>query len=92
MPRETPETAERMNPQVSTAIIAISALFPRGPAPETISTPWPIWIAESPSVAAVPKTVAKIASMSMPRPSTPLARGPSSERNAEESRAGRPRR
>ena len=71
----------------------IRALLASGPAPETISTPVPIWIADRPRVAAVPKRVAMIAMMSTRRPAKPLVWfSPNSVRNTEDSRETRPRR
>ena len=93
MPRATPETAEMTKPTDKTPMMMSSALLASGPAPETISTPWPICTAESPRVAAVPKRVAMMAIMSMILPTTPsVLREPNSGLNTEEMRGTRPRR
>ena len=93
MPLATPETAEAMNATVRTAMIPTSTPLPTLPMPPTISRPEPIWRAPRPSEAAEPKSVAKIASMSMTRPAVPLARfSPMSGANAELISWERPRR
>ena len=68
IPRATPETAEAMNPAVSTAMMTTAAALPEGPRPVKISTPRPICRAPMPRDAAVPNRVARIARMSMIRP------------------------
>ena len=70
----TPETAERMKQTVSTTMIAMSTPSPTLPMPVTISRPEPICRAPRPSEVAEPKSVAKIAKMSMTRPAGPFAR------------------
>ena len=91
MPFSMPETAEAMNAAVSTAITPTSRPFPTLPMPATISRPLPICRAPSPSDAAEPKSVAKMARMSMTRPAGPSARRrPINPENAELISCGRP--
>lgn len=70
MPRATPDTAEKMVPIVSTTMIPSATVFPGADQPETISTPRPICRAPMPSEAAVPNSVAMIASPSIRRAPT----------------------
>ncbi len=93
MPLDTPEIAEMMNPTVSTAMIEMSRALPTSSIPVTSCTPAPIWVAASPRAAAVPKRVAKMASMSMSRPiQEPLTSVPNSGAKIEEISETRPRR
>ena len=74
-------------------MMTMRTVFVTSLAPETICTPCPIWIAESPSVAAVPNSVAMIAIMSMIDPARPSERSlPMSDLNTELSSVTRPRR
>ena len=91
MPFSTPETAEAMKAAVRTAMTPTSTPLPTLPMPPTISRPQPICRAPRPSEAAEPKSVAKMASMSMTRPAGPSARRlPISEVKAELISCGRP--
>ena len=91
MPFSMPVTAEAMNAAVSTAMMPTRTPLPTLPIPPTISRPLPICRAPRPSEAAEPKSVAKIARMSMTRPAGPSARRlPISDVNAELISCGRP--
>src|SRR5699024_5640002 len=92
-PRATPETAEMIKPMPSTAMMMTSVVLVAGPAAETISTPSPIWTAETPKVAAVPKSVAISARMSINLPKGPsVSLEPNSGLKIEEIKVTRPRR
>jgi len=77
-------TAEQTNATVSTAMMTTSSSFPTSGTPLAMSPP-PICRAPSPSEAAEPKSVAKIARMSIALPNAPSVppRLPSSGANAE---------
>ena len=91
MPFSMPDTAERMKQTVSTTMMAMSTALPTLPMPATICRPEPICRAPRPSEVAEPKSVAKIAKMSMTRPAGPLARfSPKSGANAELMSSERP--
>ena len=90
MPLATPETADRTNAAVSTAMIATSTALPTSPTPATISSPLLICSAPRPSEAAEPNSVAKIASMSITWPPGPCAWRPRSGSNAAEISCTRP--
>ena len=81
-PREMPLTAERMKQMVSTTMMMTRRLAPALSTQPLNSMPAPICSAPRPSEAAEPKSVAKIASMSMTLPHGPLARDPISGSNA----------
>lgn len=70
MPLATPETAEAMNPAVSTEMMVSAPALPVDPMPVKMSTPRLICSAPMPSAAAVPNRVVRIARMSMTRPTT----------------------
>ena len=72
MPFATPDTAESTNAAVSTAMMPTRRRLPVTPMPPTISRPLRICSAPSPSEAAEPKSVAKIASMSITLPAAPV--------------------
>ena len=74
MPRETPDTAEATKASVSSATTATSSSVPASPTQPRTSMPEPIWRAPSPSEAAVPNMVAKMARMSMILPIGPSTR------------------
>ena len=93
MPRSMPDTAEATKQNVSTAMISTSIGVATSPTTPLNCRPLPIWRAPSPSEAAEPKSVAKMARMLMilpPAPST--ARRPKRDTNASESRFLRPSR
>ena len=73
MPLPTPETAERMNSTVRTAMI-VSAMTFDSPVPQRKLRPLLICCAPRPSEVAVPKSVAMIARMSIALPIGPWAR------------------
>lgn len=74
MPFSTPDTAEATKATVRAAMIATSRPVPVFSIQSSSWKPLPIWSAPSPSEAAEPKRVAKMARMSMTRPSGPWAR------------------
>jgi hypothetical protein len=82
MPLATPDTADSTNATVRTVMMPISTALPVSPMPATICSPLLICSAPSPSEAAEPNSVAKIASMSMTLPHPPFTRFPSSGSNA----------
>ena len=85
MPRETPETAETTKAAVSTAMTPMSSALETSPRPATICRPEPICSAPMPSEVAEPKSVAKIAKMSIARPMGPsTTRRPTREVKAAE--------
>jgi hypothetical protein len=88
-PRWTPDTAETTNMAVSTAMITTANPFETSTSQRKF-IPLLICSAPRPSEVALPKSVAKIASPSMPRPIGPSTRSPSSGRNADEIRFGAP--
>lgn len=71
MPFSTPETADATKAAVSTAMIATSRPVPVFSIQLSSWKPLPICRAPRPSEAAEPKRVAKMARMSMMRPTTP---------------------
>ena len=80
-----------MKQTVSTAMMPMSTPLPTLPMPPTISRPEPIWRAPRPSEVAEPKSVAKIAKMSMTLPAGPFARfSPKSGAKAELMSSERP--
>ena len=83
MPRATPETAETTKHAVRMVMIPTRMPLPTSPNPPTICSPLLICSAPIPSDAAEPKSVAKIASMSMTLPAGPSAWRPISGLNAE---------
>src|SRR3712207_8972510 len=84
MPRAMPETAETTKAAVRTAITTTSRPLPASPTQPRISTPLPICSAPSPSEAAEPNSVAKMASTSMVLPAQPsVRRRPNSGAKAE---------
>jgi hypothetical protein len=83
MPRATPDTADNTNATVRIVMMTIRTVLPVSLTPATICRPLRICSAPSPSEAAEPKRVAKIANMSITLPPMPLARLPSSGSNAE---------
>ena len=92
MPLETPDTADATNASVNNATMATSNNVPLSPIQPTTSNPEPICSAPSPSDAAVPNSVAKMARMSMILPIGPSARRPIKGMNAELMSCLRPRR
>ncbi len=90
MPLATPDTAEAMKATVRMTMTMTSKVVPALSTQPLNSMPLPICRAPRPSDAAEPNSVAKIASMSMARPTGPSARAPISGRNAEEMRCDRP--
>ncbi len=83
MPLATPETADSTKQTVRTAMMPTSTPLPTSPRPVTMRRPLAIWMAPRPSDAAEPKSVAKIARMSMTLPAGPLACLPSRGSKAE---------
>ena len=82
MPFSTPEIAEKTNATVRTAMIRTSSPVPVFSRQFSSWNPLPIWSAPRPSDAAEPKRVAKMARMSMSRPTAPWAcRAPMSGSN-----------
>lgn len=93
MPRATPDTAEATNAAVRTAMIATRTPLPTSPSQPRISTPLPICSAPSPSEAADPNSVAKMARTSIIFPARPSVRPRrNSGANAALTSCGRPRR
>src|SRR5699024_12247766 len=82
-----------MKPMPKMAMMMTKVVLVVGPAPDTISTPCPICTAETPKVAAVPKSVAMSARISMSLPKGPsVSREPKSGLKIEEIKVTRPRR
>ncbi len=91
MPRAMPETAEKMNAIVWTSMMPMRSGAVASSTQPLNSRPAPICVAPMPSEAAEPKSVAKIASMSMTRPAQPSVRlVPSSGWKMEEKSCLRP--
>lgn len=72
MPFSTPDTAEKMKQMVSTTMISTSTVLVTSSAQPTILAPEAICSAPRPSEVAEPKSVAKMAKMSMTLPTGPL--------------------